>query len=60
MRLDEKNGNHMFKDGIAKEINAVMIAFTILDEGDKPPPTYQEIRCHIIFGIKMEYLQIKA
>ena len=37
-----------------------MIALKLLDEGDNPPPTYQEIRCHIIFDIKMEYLRLKA
>ena len=58
--LDKKNGNHMWRYGIAKEINAVMIAFKILDEGEKPPPTYQEIICHTIFDIKMEDLRQKA
>ena len=49
MRLDEENGNHLWRDGIAKETNEVMIAFKLLDDGEKPPPTYQEIRCHMIF-----------
>ena len=31
-----------------------MIVFKLLDEGKNPPPTYQEIRCNIIFDIKME------
>ena len=31
LRLDEKNGNHLQRDGIVKEINAVMIAFKLLD-----------------------------
>ena len=33
-----------------------MIVFKLLDEGENPPPTYQEIRCHMIFDMKMEYL----
>ena len=37
-----------------------MIAFKLLDDGEKPPPTYQEIRCHMIFDIKMEYFRRKA
>ena len=37
-----------------------MIAFKLLDEREKPPPTYQEIRCHMIFDIKMEDLRRKA
>ena len=36
-----------------------MIALKPLDEGDNPPPTYQEIRCHMIFDMKMEYLRQK-
>ena len=37
-----------------------MIGFKILDEGENPPPTYQDIRCHMTFDIKMEDLQRKA
>ena len=57
LRLDENNGNHLWRDGIAKEINEVMIALKLLDKREKPPPTYQDIRCHIIFDIKMEYFR---
>ena len=60
LRFDKNNGNHLCRYGIAKDIKAVMIAFKILGEGEKPPPTYQEIRCHIIFDIKMEDFQKKA
>ena len=56
----QKNGNHMWRDGIANDINAVMIEFKLLDEGENPPPTYQEIRCHMIFDIKMEDFRRKA
>ena len=55
MKLDKKNRNHLWIDGISKNINAVMIAFKLIDEGENPPPTYQEIRCHMLFDIKMEY-----
>ena len=60
LRLDKKNGNHIWKDGIAKEINAVMILLKILDEGEEPPPTYQDIIFHMIFDIKMEDFRRKA
>ena len=33
LRPDKNNGNHLCRDGIANEINAVMIAFKILNEG---------------------------
>ena len=60
LRLDKNNGNHPRRYGISKEINEVMIAFKLLDEREKPPPTYQEIRCHMIFDIKMEDFRKKA
>ena len=41
MRNDENNGNNLWRDWIEKEIDGVMIAFKILDEGENPPPTYQ-------------------
>ena len=33
LRLDENNGNHLCRYGITMEINSVMIAFKLLDEG---------------------------
>ena len=53
-RIDENIRNHLWRDGIEKDINEVMISLKLLDEGEKPPPTYQEIRCHILFDIKIE------
>ena len=47
--LDKNNVNHLCRDGIAKEINEVTISFKLLDEAENPPPTYQEIRFHMIF-----------
>ena len=37
-----------------------MIALKILDEGENPPTTYNEISCHMIFDTKMEDLRRKA
>ena len=33
MRLDKENGNHLWRYGIAKEIDGVMIAFKLLNDG---------------------------
>ena len=60
MRLDENNGNNLWRYVISKYINAVMIAFELLNEGENPPPTYQEIRCHMIFDIKIEDFRKKS
>ena len=58
--LDANNGNDLWRDGITKDINAVMIELKLIDEGDNPPPTYEDIRCHMIFDIKMEDFQRNA
>jgi hypothetical protein len=41
-------------------MNNVRIAFKVLNGEDDIPPTYQEIRCHIIFDVKMEDFRRKA
>jgi hypothetical protein len=37
-----------------KEMKNVRIAFKILNGKESVLPTYQEIRCHMIFYVKME------
>jgi hypothetical protein len=53
-RLDKSNGDTLWWDAICKEMKNVPIAFEEF-EGDVSaiPPGYQEIRCHMIFDIKM-------
>ena len=51
-RLDKDNRDTLWWDAICKEMKNVRIAFEEF-EGDKIPPGYQEIRCHMIFDIKM-------
>jgi hypothetical protein len=36
------------------------IVFKILNVDESVPPTYQEIRCHMIFDVKMEDFRRKA
>jgi hypothetical protein len=38
----------------------VWIVFKILNGYESSPPTYQEIRCHMIVDVKMEDLRCKA
>ena len=51
---DARNGNTLWWDAICKEMRNVRIAFEVF-EGTKNdiPPGYQQIRCHMIFDIKM-------
>jgi hypothetical protein len=60
VKLDEGNGNTLWQDAIRKEMNKVSIAFKVLNVEDAIPPTYQEIRCHMIFDVKMEDFRRKA
>jgi hypothetical protein len=58
--LDRKNGNTLWADAIAKEMNEVCIAFNILPDGHSAPIGYQKIPCHMIFDMKMEDFRQKA
>jgi hypothetical protein len=53
-RLDEENGNTLWWDAICKEMRNVRVAFEEMEGWpDKLPPGFQEVRCHLIFDIKM-------
>ena len=52
--LDAQNGNTLWWDAILKEMVNVKIAFELFDGDEKDlPPQFQEVKCHIIFDIKM-------
>jgi hypothetical protein len=60
-RLDAINGNDLWEEAIRKEIKAVQVAFKLLDDSERAPPTHQQIRCHImIFDMKFDTFQHKA
>jgi Reverse transcriptase (RNA-dependent DNA polymerase) len=58
--IDCENGNTLWQDAIKKEMSAVGIAFCILTDDKKILPSYQQIKCHLIFDIKMEDFKRKA
>jgi hypothetical protein len=60
VRLDKENDNTLWQDAVRKEMKNFRIAFKILNGEEAPPPTYQEIRCHMIFDVKMEDFWRKA
>ena len=52
--LDEKNGNNLWWDAICKEMKNVRIAFKVFEGEEKYIlPGFQEVKCHMIFDIKM-------
>ena len=60
MDLDKANSNNLWWELIKKEMKAVRIAFKILEGDEKPPPTSQCMKCHMIFNIKMVDFRRKA
>ncbi len=60
VRFDKENGDTQWQDAIRTEMSKVRIAFKILGDDEKVPPGYQQIRCHIIFDIKIEDFRRKA
>ena len=54
-RLDQKNGNDLWRKAIAKEMKNNRVAFEVLDEGKSPAPGYAYIECHMIFDVKMDF-----
>jgi Reverse transcriptase (RNA-dependent DNA polymerase) len=55
LRLDQENNNTLWQDAIKKEMNVILPAVKILDEGAASPIGYQQIPCHIVFDIKIDF-----
>jgi hypothetical protein len=60
VRIDRENGNTLWQDAIRKEMTKEQIPFQTLGNGKSPAPRCPEIRCHLIFDVKMEHFQRKA
>ena len=58
--LDEKNGDTLWADAIAKDMKDMIPAFRKLDNEEIVPIGYQRENCHIIFDVKMEDFRRKA
>jgi hypothetical protein len=54
VKLYKENDNTLWQDAVRKDMKNVRIAFKILNREESVPPTYQEIRCYMIFVVKME------
>ena len=60
VRLDQQNGNTLWQDAVRLEMKKARVAFRVLDDEEAIPPTYQEIRGHLVFDVKMEDFKRKA
>ena len=52
--FDKNNGNTLWTDSIAKELNELMLydTFQVLRRGEKPPKGYKFIPMHLVFAVK--------
>ena len=53
--LDKANGNTFWTDAIKKEMGVVEKAFKVLNKGAAKPVGYQQIKCHLVFDVKMDF-----
>jgi len=60
LEIDKENGNSLWRDVIAEEIQAMKIAFKMIEDGQKPPPGYQCMSCHIRLDVKLDGFKRKA
>jgi hypothetical protein len=60
VRIDNENGNPYWQDAIRKEMAKVRIAFKTLGDDQQVPPTFQQMRCHMVYDVKVENFQRKA
>ena len=52
--LGNNNGNIFLADATSKQTNNVNISFDIMPDGERVPNGHKQIRCHMIFDVKME------
>ena len=52
--LDKQNNSSCWRDVIKKEMKNVIVAFDLLDKGDKPPVSYAKLKVHLVFDIKLD------
>jgi hypothetical protein len=52
-KLDEQNGNHLWRDALEKEMTNVRVAFKVMSDNDVIPPGYDHITMHLIWEIKL-------
>lgn len=53
IKVDLENGDTLWQDAIRKEMDNVMVAFKPYDGNPKELVGYQEIKCHMIFDVKL-------
>ena len=64
LRMDEENGNHLWRDSIKKEMAKAQVSYTEASNSDPEEARkgnvpeligFQEIKCRVIFDIKIDF-----
>ena len=55
MAIDERNGNTLWKDALAKEMTEVGIAFEVLNDGQHAPVGWRKTTGHLVWDVKMDF-----
>ena len=53
--IDEKNGNHFWRDAINKEMRNVGVAFEVLENDTPLPVGWSKVTGHLVFDVKMDF-----
>ena len=53
-KIDLKNSHVLWTNAISKDMNDVKVAFKALEDSEYIPIGYADVRCHMIFDVKME------
>ena len=60
VELDKKNGNTLWQEGTKKEMDAVRIAFKVLDNDEEILPGYQYAGTHLVYDVRLDGFRRKA
>jgi hypothetical protein len=55
LEIDAETGTNLWKLAIEKEMKNVMPAFKFLEDDERVPIGYQQINCHMVFDVKMDF-----
>ena len=53
--INTKNGNHLWRDAIAKEMKNVGVAFDVLENHQNVPVGWTKATRHLIWDVKMDF-----
>ena len=55
IRIDEQNGNTLWRDATMKEMESMSPAFQILEDDEKISGDYRRVTFHLIYDIKLDF-----